>query len=529
MNGYFRLINEKGKSGIKLIPPTGDGKAININDVIEYLTMKDYACDLPTLKRAVAAAEKEETVLVLEYNTRYAERECYKLTVTPDKMKAYAKFYAASVGAEDMTAEEMLRDLELKGIQCGIKQDVIEKFFRNKEYCEDILIAEGISPVQGKDAYIEYKFNTDKKAKPTLKEDGSVDFFQLNILNHCAKGDVLAILHPEEPGVPGQNLYGEQIKASDVKKEILKYGNNIEISEDKTTLISMVDGHVELVEDTVFVSNVLEVENVDNSTGNIEYEGNVQINGNVCTNFSVRAQGDILVKGVVEGASLWAGGNIIIVRGMNGMGKGILQAEGNIVAKFLENAVAEAKGYVTSESILHSRVMAGEEVNVDGRRGFITGGRVCATGSINVKTLGSEMGADTVVEVGADPKIKERIAQLQKQMEEDLKTLESIQPILVSTKQKLAQGVKLTPDQLKYIQSLVLANKQKTEAITAAKAELEGLKKQVDDSTGTVVRVKGMVYPGTKICIGDVSMVVQKNSHYCRFVRERGDVKMLPL
>lgn len=529
MNGYFRLINEKGKSGIKLIPPTEGGKAIDINDVIEYFTMKDYACDLPSLKKAVAAAEKEETVLLLDNNTRFAERECYKLTITPDKMKAYVKFYAASVGGENMTAEELMRDLELKGIRCGIKSDVIGNFFKKREYCEEILIAEGTLPVQGKDAYVEYKFNTDKKARPTLKEDGSVDFFNLNILNHCSAGDVLAVLHPEEPGVPGENLYGERLKPGDVKKAVLKYGNNIEISEDGSILTSKVNGHVELVEGTVFVSDVLEVENVDNSTGNIEYDGNVQINGNVSTNFVVRAQGDILVKGVVEGASLWAGGNIVIVRGMNGMGKGILQAEGNIIAKFLENATAEAKGYVSSESILHSRVMAGEEVNVDGRRGFITGGKVCATGSINVKTLGSEMGTDTVVEVGTDPGIKERIEQLQKQIEEDTKTLQSLQPILISTKQKLAQGVKLTPEQMKYVQSLALANKQKTEAIGAAGAELEELQKNVNNMSDTVVRVKGMVYAGTKICIGDVSMVVQKNTHYCRFVKERGDVKMAPL
>lgn len=529
MNGYFRLINEKGKTSIKLIPPTEGGKVIDINDVIEYFTLKDYACDLPSLKKAVAAAEKEETVMVLEYSTRFAERESYKLTITPDKMKAYVKFYAASVGGENMTAEELMRDLELKGIRCGIKSDVIANFFKKREYCEEILIAEGTLPVQGKDAYIEYKFNTDKKARPTLKEDGSVDFFNLNILNHCSAGDVLAVLHPEEPGVPGENLYGEQIRPSDVKKAVLKYGNNIEISEDGSILTSKVNGHVELVEGTVFVSDVLEVENVDNSTGNIDYDGNVQINGNVSTNFVVRAQGDILVKGVVEGASLWAGGNIVIVRGMNGMGKGILQAEGNIIAKFLENATAEAKGYVSSESILHSRVMAGEEVNVDGRRGFITGGKVCATGSINVKTLGSEMGADTVVEVGADPRVKERIEQLQKQIEEDMKTLQSLQPILITTKQKLAQGVKLTPEQMKYVQSLALANKQKTEAIEAARSELEELQKSVNNMSDTVVRVKGMVYAGTKICIGDVSMVVQKDTHYCRFVKERGDVKMAPL
>jgi hypothetical protein len=356
-----------------------------------------------------------------------------------------------------------------------------------------------------------------------------VDFFQLNILNHCAQGEELALLHPEEPGEAGSNLYGAPLKPRDLRKAVLKHGNNIEISEDGTRLTSMVEGHVELVEDTVFVSDVLTVENVDPSTGNIEYEGNVQVNGNVSTNFSIKAKGDILVKGVVEGATLQAGGNIVIVRGMNGMGRGVLQAEGNIIAKFLENATAYAGGYVTSESILHSKVQAGEEVNVDGKRGFITGGTVSAAGCISVKTLGSEMGAHTVVEVGADPKIKSRIEQLTKQIEEDQKTLEHIQPVLVSAKQKMARGIKLNAEQLQNLQALVKMNAQKTEAISQARTELEQLQKRVDNNHDMVVKVKGMAYPGAKICIGDVSMVVQKNAHYCRFVRERGDVKMQPL
>ena len=167
-------------------------------------------------------------------------------------------------------------------------------------------------------------------------------------------------------------------------------------------------------------------------------------------------------------------------------------------------------------------------MNVDGRRGFITGGKVTATGGINVKTLGSEMGADTVVEVGADPKIKNRIAQLQKQIEEDKKTLQTVQPVLVATKQKIAQGVKLSQEQLKHVQSLVLVNQQKTEAINANEAELNELMEQAGNTTEAKIKVKGMVYPGTKVCIGDVSMVVQKNTHYCRFIRERGDVKVAP-
>lgn len=528
MNGYFRLANREGATLLKLFPPTGEGKPVDISDVVEYLTMKAYVCDPQMLRRAVENAAEAEQEIRLGNEMKFPERECYKLRVGPDKMQAFVKFYASSEGGEDMTSEEFIKDLRHRGIKSGIRTEVIERYFAKREYLEEFLVAEGRDPVQGKNAWIEYKFNTDKKAKPTLNEDGSVDFFHLNILNHCNKGDVLAVLHPEQPGEPGEDLSGNRILPAEVRKETLKFGHNIELSEDRTVLTAQVDGHVELVEGSVFVSDELVVENVDNSTGNIDYEGNVQINGNVATNFQVTAKGDIMVKGVVEGAQLTAGGNIIIARGMNGMGRGVLRAGGNIVSKFLENATAEADGYVTSESILHSRVTAGGEVNVDGRRGFITGGKVCATGSINVKTLGSEMGADTIVEVGTDPKLKERLNQLQKQIGEDTRILQTVQPTLITAKQKLAKGAKLSPEQIQQIQSMAALNKQKTDAIEAANKEIEELQKLMMSPSETVVRVKGEVYPGTRICIGDVSMVVQKTTHYCRFIRQRGDVKMAP-
>lgn len=528
MNGYFRLIHEEEKTSMKLFPPTDGGEPVSVNDVTEYLASKDIIYDKNTLYKAVGVAAEKAVIVLLEKRTTLTERECYKFTITSDNMQVYARFYAPSVGGGEMTAEEFINDLEVRGIHHGILTDVIKTYFANKkrEYCKDILVAKGTEPVHGSDAYIEYYFNTDKKAKPAQKEDGSVDFFQLNVVQHCEKGDVLAKLIPENPGEYGMNVLGARIKPRDVRKAVLKYGNNIEISEDNTTLTSMVNGHVELVEGSVFVSDVLIVENVDNATGNIDYEGNVQINGNVCTNFQVKAKGNIEVKGVVEGAVLEAGENIIIARGMNGMSRGILKAKGNIVAKFLQNVTAQAEGYVMSESILHSTIMAGTEVTVDGRKGFITGGRVSAVNCINVKTLGSSMGADTIVEVGADPNLSVKLQELMQKVEEENKSIQSIQQILLSTKQKMAKGVKLTPEQLKYVQTLAASNQQKAALIENYIEEIEKLQGQMKGKEGACVIVKDTVYPGTKICIGDVSMVVQKESQYCRFVKERGDVKL---
>ena len=179
-------------------------------------------------------------------------------------------------------------------------------------------------------------------------------------------------------------MAGVQIKPRKVKRATLRFGKNVLQSEDRMSISSQVDGCVSLVDDQVFVSDLYEVENVDNSTGNIEFEGSVQVNGNVCSGFSVIAQGNVIVKGVVEGAFIRADGDIVITRGMNGMSKGRLEAGGNIIAKFLENSTANASGYVSAESILHSKVMAGSEITVTGRRGNITGGHVCEIGRAHV-------------------------------------------------------------------------------------------------------------------------------------------------
>jgi len=56
-------------------------------------------------------------------------------------------------------------------------------------------------------------------------------------------------------------------------------------------------------------------------------------------------------------------------------------------------------------------------------------------------------------------------------------------------------------------------------------AELARLEGNDSETKGQVI-VTGDVYPGTKICIGDVSTTVKTSVKYCRFIKEAGDVKM---
>lgn len=531
-NGYFQIICGVGETALKIFPPRDGGKPFNAKEVVNYLNRNGIQYDVHTLsegfRNVMSAAEEEYQFRLNQVQTPEID-ESYMFQVSEDGMMAVARFYPPSAKGSRLTAEKFLGFLESKKVRFGIRKEGLANFFLRPIYCTDIIVAKGQPPRHGNDARIEYYFEADLHAKPTLKEDGSVDFFNLNTINHCKKGEVLARLFPGDPGERGTNVFGEKINPRNTKQMMLKFGHNIAISEDKQVLTTEVDGHVSLVGDKVFVSNILEVENVDNSTGNIDYDGTVKINGNVCTNFSVKAKGNIEVSGVVEGAHLEASENIIIARGMNGMGRGVLKAEGNVISKFLENAKVSAGGYVATESILHSDVVAGTEIVVSGRRGFITGGRVCAANLIQVKTLGSSMGADTLVEVGVEPGVRERIQELQKELVEGRKEIESIHPVLLTITQKMNQGVNMKPEQLRSAKEMMQREKQLRQEQKDYEDEVERLQQLLVRSNHASVEVSGEVFGGTKICISDVSMVVKNVMSFCRFIREGGEVRMTSL
>ncbi len=125
-----------------------------------------------------------------------------------------------------MTENEVLSSLAYRKVNYGINKDVIHNFFEHRQYCKTLVVAQGKPVVQGRDAKVELHFNANLRAKPTLKEDGSVDYFHLNLINNVEAGQLLATLHPEKPGEPGINVHGENIKPHAVKSAFIKYGKN---------------------------------------------------------------------------------------------------------------------------------------------------------------------------------------------------------------------------------------------------------------------------------------------------------------
>lgn len=526
MNGYFRLAITDRSTNIELFAPTDGGEPVNGQEIVTYLNTFAIRYDPAPLNQALETARTKDATATLCMQPIKPVAAMCDLKVSEDRMKAYLRMISPSNGGNMLEVSDLRAMLEGRGITTGIKDDVLNDMVANPRYCEDILAVEGTYPEESVDGSIEYLFNTDQSQRPTQLEDGSVDFFHLNLLNSCAVGQELAIMHPSHQGKDGYAIDGSIVRARMPKDVRFKYGNNIKVSDDGLKLEATVDGSVALIGDQVFVNDSVSFQEIGPATGNIEYEGSVNISGNIATNYEVKAKGDVVVNGVIEGAYVEAGGNIIVARGVNGMGRATLKAGGCIIAKYLENVQAQAAGYIRAEAIMHSTVSAGGDIIVDGKKGMLSGGKATAGGSIEVKNLGSEMANDTIVEVGVSPIIKRQIMELRNALAEKNKMLEQITPVLTNLAMTVKKGVVLTNEQKVYAAKLMGAQKTANEEIEQITAKLLKLESVCNPDTPSEVRVKGIAYPGSKVCISDVSMAVKTATKYCKFVRLRGDVKI---
>ncbi|MBQ9633176.1 MAG: DUF342 domain-containing protein, partial [Lachnospiraceae bacterium] len=413
-NGYIQ-IEVKGKMAIcHFYPPEDGGQPINFMEMDSYLKRHGFVnYDRNVFREKMASNKSEAMSLGLCDGLDFSEEMNLKISL--DRMKVTCRFMPPSVGGNLMTTRDILAELEGKGVIYGVDVDAIMDFLANRQYAWDYVFDKGDAPIQGKDAKIEYFFNTNPDLRPKYNDDGSVDYRDLNTINNVEEGALLARLIPAEPGESGKDVRGNVVVTRSVNNNHLRYGKNVRISDDKNELYAMTNGHVKLVDGQVFVSDVYTVANdVDNSTGNIEFTGNVHIKGNVRGGFSVIARGDIVVDGVVEDALIQAGGQVIIKQGIHGMHKGIIDAEGNVITQFIENATIFSGGYIESGSILDSEVNASKDVIVNDKKGFIAGGIIRAGGKVESHTLGSSMGANTRVEVGMAPEKKEQYTMLQR-------------------------------------------------------------------------------------------------------------------
>ncbi len=525
-NAFFQLVIRDNGTFLKYFPPMLKGKPLDFSKLTTYLDQAGVKFDQVALQGAMAAA-KEPTLIQLMDRKVSPVSEKAEVFIAKGNMLAGLVLIAPSTGGRQLSKSDILALLDQAGVKAGIDEKKIEEHLTARSYLTEFIVAQGKAPRNGSNAEIKYLFNVDHSVKPKSNEDGSVDFHSLDIISRVKADDVVAEMIPADPGDPGMDVRGNMIKPAQVKKLNFRFGRNLHVSDDGLKLISDVSGHVSLDGDRVSVSNTFTVEaDVDTSTGDIEYDGNVEVKGNVISGFKIKATGDVEVTGSVENAVIEAGGQIILKRGIQGMGKGTLKAGTNIVAKFLESTIATAGGYIQADAIMNSDVSAGGDIIVDGKKGNITGGITKSASLIQVKTAGTMMGTKTEFEVGIDPALLEEYNNCQAKVNELAKEMESSKQLIDMLSKKVKMGAKLTPDKMLQFKTLQASFKKNAAESSEKMQRLTEIQTIMDEQKGGCVKVTGTAYPGVKITISDAVLYLKGPVQFSQFVREGADVRV---
>ncbi|NLJ99360.1 MAG: DUF342 domain-containing protein [Tissierellia bacterium] len=412
-------------------------------------------------------------------------------------------------------------------ITVGLKEDKLRQALLDKDYNKKIRIAEGVLPIDGKDGYIKYFFDREKKLTPKILKDGTVDYRELDSINNVNKGEQLAeLVHPKE-GKHGFKVTGEIIPYKKGKKPILRYGKNVTLLEEGVFLVAEKSGLVGLNNGKVTISEVFEVSNVDKKVGNIYFNGTVIVRKNILNGYKVKAYGDVEVKGLVEGGCIQNTGDVLVKQGIQGYNRLAVRTKGSIITKFIENAKIESDKNITAEAIMHSNVISGENIVVIGKRGLIAGG-ICRAGKeIRAKTIGSNMATTTVLEIGGEPSDQNKINSLK----ESIDTVkDNLQKVIKSINllDNLKRVHELDDEKLKMYVKLIKTRNSLTKKLNSLKQEEELINKNIKKSSKGKIKVAGTIYPGVKITIGNSTYFVKDEMKRCTFYRDEGDIRVGP-
>lgn len=364
-------------------------------------------------EKAQAASSIDQGTLAKDQEALLREREVPPLDmdalpfvhIAADKLSAWVMVFPPIGNGKELDQELLENALKDKEVTFGVDEDLVRKLPGHREkYFSLYPVARGKPAVQGKDGYVKEFYDRVVERKFEVDEHDRVDYASLKFFQSVEKGDVLCEAIPPVKGDPGRTVQNQEIPIKEGKSAPLSKGRNTEISQDGTKLLASQAGHVEFSGKAFHIKSVLEIaEDVDYSTGNINYTGDVHIHGSVSSGFTVRAVGNITVDGVVKSGNIEAGGDLIVAKGIVGNSQSIVRANRNVYAKYLENSNVHARQNLQADSIVNSDVYCDGDIEVRSGRGIIVGGRVRAARKISAKVVGSKMESQTAIFLGGEP------------------------------------------------------------------------------------------------------------------------------
>jgi uncharacterized protein (DUF342 family) len=525
--GLSFQMSQEGKKLLAVFEPVADAAPIDKTWVNQELAEQGFA-DLFIFADTL-------NQLVKQYNSgsgftlTIGERRdgTFSINIDTDLMAAHLTM-TPSCGGNPVTSNQVYEALKEKGIVFGVLDETIESSVA-KGYARNKLIAEGVHPTQGEDAQLLSLIQEIKDSRQDFDDSATIDYRNFGNIITVKQGDPLMRRVPPTEGNPGTNILGSTIPAA--------MGNDVQFSsqlngaalsqDDPDLLVAVISGRPVLVPNAVNVEPVITIKNVDLSTGNLDIEGTLNITGDVKPGMHVKATGDIVIEGFVEAAYIEAGGDIEIKGGLIGHGEvrnndnelnpaaAVIRANGSVKALFVENAfISSSADIVVHEFVMNSELNAGNRIMVGepgSSKGRIISALCRATSQIDAITIGSRAGVSTVVEVGADPSVLDKLTSVKDMLLTKEKEMEEITKALAYLREN---PNKVSPDMLKEKEKAFHRLQTEIQELSGQKRRLQKRMELVDNAS---IKVEREVYSGVRIKIGEMTLLLDQEMENVTF------------
>ena len=358
---------------------------------------------------------------------------------------------------------------------------------------------------------------------------GVIDFWEKLEQRSVREEEMMVKLFHPVDGQPGLNVFGNEIPVTKPAKVKLRCGKGVrtEEVEDGILYFATVNGRVRFADGTISVDDVYQIKgNVSLATGNIRHTGAVQIQGDVETGATIEAEGDIMIKGMVDPCNIRCGGTLTVAGGLVGAEGFRIEVAGDLNARYVNEADITVEGDVTvSNEISHSRIRSLGRVVV--QRGRIAGGIVQAYKGIRVAEAGASGSSDTTLIAGIDYSL----AQKTTVHEVKIKKMEEAQEkILAAVEKTAANKAALGPEERKVLAGLQVKAKQMGQALADEYAMIRKLNEEVRNHAVYEVIIFQELWSGTRIQLGEFKTIVRTSIKKPRIAQLRKTkVRILPL
>ena len=321
------------------------------------------------------------------------------IRITDDGMAAIACIQPG----EPAGAAEVDAALADAGVSFGVDAAacrLLSAALEDPHFCDQqVELAFGQQAQQGTHGFFEPAFHVGIQAG-TLRDDGSMDFYERELLKPVSEGALVGRLYAAVSGIHGQHVDGKLSHADAVREVRLRLGPGVEADAEGLVHAKQAGIVVYTPEKSLdVVDHLVHRGDVDLRSGHLVMDGTLAVQGDVQRLFSVYVTGDVEIRGGVEGGSVYAGGDVRIKNGVFGGDTGMVCAEGSLWARHAESARISCGGVLQLESAVNCQLRA-EDIKVTRA---LLGGSATAEHSVVAQEAGSLHGGLNTVLSAAVP------------------------------------------------------------------------------------------------------------------------------